>query len=361
MRTEQKLQQSYREFWNWFQKNEKRFHKIIKSKTYIEQGFLDPILEELDKTKDGFYVLVGMKNEEVVDLIFTADANLGNIVFIEELVEAVPKLKNWNFEALKPATDIKDNQIQVGEHIFKSDNLYFYSTQNDNYPDEIEITVICQNFEEKNKGKITSGIYLFLENYLGELNFATTIDVLNIESKQEAANQELIPIEKLKSYLIWREKEYREKYDKVVENNEEDSYTLFKGKLSNDKPLLAIINKTALNWDKKSSCPYITVLSIDYEKINEPLHNGFPISTIADTLEEIESDVLKNLKYKQTYLSIGRETANHFRKIYFASTSFRHISKVMYDIQQKYKDKFEIEYEIYRDKYWQSFERFRQS
>ncbi|WP_338761747.1 DUF695 domain-containing protein [Bernardetia sp. ABR2-2B] len=362
MTTEEKLNQAYKNFWIWFLKNERRFFKIVKSKKYIEQGFLDPILEELEKIKDGFYILTGMKSEEVVDLIFTADADLSNIVFIEELVRAAPNLENWNFEASKPASDIEQIQIQIEETIFNSDTLKFYPTQHQDYPDEIEITIVYQEFEETDKGKITNGIYLFLENYLGELHFASTIDVLNIESKKETANQELIPIEKLKSYLIWREKEYQEKYGEIVEiiknNDQQKSYSLLKGELPNGKALLAIINKTLLHWNNKSSCPYITALNINYEKINGFLSNGFPKSEIADRLEELEDNILNKLKNSKAYLSIGRETANNHRKIYFASTDFRFISKVMFDIQQKYIDVFEIDYEIYKDKYWQSFERF---
>ncbi len=368
MTTETKLNQAYKDFWVWFQKNEKRFHKIVKSKTYIEQGFLDPLLEELEKIKDGFYILTGMKNETVVDLIFTADANLSNIVFIEELVKTAPKLENWNFEASKPATTPTEVQIQIEEQVFNNENLYFYPTQNEEYPDEIEITVVCQDFKKENKDKITSGIYLFLENYLGELRFATTIDVLHIqstnESKKEAIHKELIPIERLKSYLIWRQKEYREKYGEVgaiLKNSEKDNYTLFKGELPNGYPLLAIINQTVLNSAKKSSCPYITILNINYEKINEFIENGFPTSEIADTLEKLEEEILQNLQFfkdVETHLSIGRETTNNSRKIYFASTDFRIISKIMYATQQKYSETFDIKYEIYIDKYWQSFERF---
>ncbi len=53
-----------------------------------------------------------------------------------------------------------------------------------------------------------------------------------------------------------------------------------------------------------------------------------------------------------------RQTAKGEREIYFACKDFRKPSKVFYQIQQNHSDNFEINYTIYKDKYWQTFERF---
>jgi hypothetical protein len=66
------------------------------------------------------------------------------------------------------------------------------------------------------------------------------------------------------------------------------------------------------------------------------------------------------LQDKDGYLNIGRQTANNEREIYFACKDFRKVSKVFYEKQTKYSDKFEIEFDIYKDKYWQTFEKFKQ-
>ena len=54
-----------------------------------------------------------------------------------------------------------------------------------------------------------------------------------------------------------------------------------------------------------------------------------------------------------TFLSSGE------REIYFACKDFRKPSKVFFKTQKENSEKFEIDYDIYKDKYWQSFERFR--
>jgi hypothetical protein len=46
------------------------------------------------------------------------------------------------------------------------------------------------------------------------------------------------------------------------------------------------------------------------------------------------------------------------RKIYFACQDFRTPSKVLYQFQQDYAGTLDMEYALYKDKYWQTFERF---
>ena len=50
-------------------------------------------------------------------------------------------------------------------------------------------------------------MFIFLDNFLGELNFVTTIDHVSVIGKKDA-EKELVPIGKLKDFLMWREKEF---------------------------------------------------------------------------------------------------------------------------------------------------------
>ena len=59
-----------------------------------------------------------------------------------------------------------------------------------------------------------NGVYMFLDIFLGELNVITSIDNINVASKRNF-DQDLIPIHKLKDFLIWREKEFIEKYSEI--------------------------------------------------------------------------------------------------------------------------------------------------
>ena len=48
----------------------------------------------------------------------------------------------------------------------------------------------------------------------------------------------------------------------------------------------------------------------------------------------------------------------HIFNFYALCRDFRKPSKVLYKLQEEYAGQVEITYDIYKDKYWQSFNRF---
>jgi len=343
------------DFWNWFQQNEKTFFKVVKTHKDIEKDFFDKLSPKLAELNDGYFYLTGMYNEDNAELILTADGNAKNIVFVEELVEQAPNINGWKFTALKPAMDIENVSINMNGYTFDSENLFFYSNDYPSYPDEIDICVIHNERTEDNKQEIGNGTYIFLDNYLGELDFLNNIDNLKIISKYEA-EKELVPIAKLKDFLTWRQKEFIEKYEGVRYDTENDEHSILEAELESENNLIAVINTQLLNWDSKASHPWIAVITFQYDGSN---NNGMPYGDDYQNLDEIEDGIMEQLTDKDGYLYIGRQTANNEREIYFACKDFRKPSKVFFKTQKENSDKFEIDYEIYKDKYWQSFERFK--
>ncbi|QQT26893.1 DUF695 domain-containing protein [Sphingobacterium spiritivorum] len=345
---------TYQEFWRWFQANEQTFHNIIKSGKNPEKDFFDKLSHKLGEIKDGFYFLAGMLNDNTAELVFTPDGIIQNIVFVEELVNEAPTIPHWKFTALKPAVDIENLGIKMGGYEFNSENLSFYAIDHASYPDEVDIVIIHNNYNEKDKSILINGTFIFLDNYLGELNAVTTIDNAIVISK-ERAEKEPIPITKLKDYLIWREKEFVEKYSGIRYNTENDSYASLEAELNNGLPLIAIVNSTLLQWNSKASHPWILTIEINYKGSN---NNGMPDKSTYELLNQFEDQVISELKDSDGYLNIGRQTADNSREIYFACHDFRKPSKVLHEQSKKYSNKLDIKYNIYKDKYWQSFERF---
>jgi Family of unknown function (DUF695) len=345
---------SYQDFWNWFQKNERRFFKAVKEKGNIEKNFFDKLSPKLNQLKDGYFYLTGMYNDNTVELVLTADGTIKNIVFVEELVDAAPKIEGWKFTALKPGSDIKNFSINMEGYQFNDENISFYPNNFPDYPDEIDITVVHNDLNNKNRTTITNGTYIFLDNYLGELNFATTIDNLTVIGKDEA-DQELIPVGKLKDFLTWRQKEFIEKYEGIRHNTEDDNYSILEAELESGNVLLAVINMDLLQWDSKASHPWILNIEIKFEG---EYNNGMPDNETYQILDEIENKVLEELKDVEGYLNIGRQTADSTREIYFACKDFRKPSKVLHQIHEHYSGRIDLSYDIYKDKYWQSFNRF---
>ena len=296
-----------------------------------------------------------MFDDNTAELILTADGSVKNIVFFEELINCAPTPANWKFTALKPMLGIENAKIEMDNYTFDSDSLSFYSIDHKNYPDEVDIVVIHNDYNEQDKSTIINGTFLFLDNYLGELNSVTTIDNMSVISKDKT-DKELIPITKLKDYLIWREKEFVEKYSGVRYNTKNDEHSILETKLESGNKLIAVINTPLINWDRKASHPWVATMVIKYDGSK---NNGMPNKRDYAALHEIEQSILEEIKDEDGYLNIGRQTANGEREIYFACKEFRKISKIYYKVQNEYARKFELNYEIYKDKYWRSFEKFK--
>ena len=62
-----------------------------------------------------------MVEGETAELVFTADGNLKNIVFIEALVAAAPTIKGWRFTALKSPSNSSDIGIKMSEYEFEGE------------------------------------------------------------------------------------------------------------------------------------------------------------------------------------------------------------------------------------------------
>lgn len=351
--TEESIE-SYTDFWSWFEKHERNFFNAVKSGKNINKVFFDKLSPTLLKLKEGYFFLTGMFDDNTVELIFTADGNPKNIVFVEELVKSAPQIKGWLFTSLKPALNIEDVNIEMEGYKFNDEKISFYSNELSQYPDEIDITIIHNDLTEENRSQITNGIYIFLDNYLGELDFLTKIDNLTIDGVKNI-QKELVPISKLKDFLSWRQKEFIEKYKMLRHDTENDNYSMLEAELESGNTLFAVVNTDLLRWEGKASHPWICILTIKYNGDD----TGMPKEKDYQMLDIIEEELMKELKDFDGFLNIGRQTAKGERDIYFACKDFRKPSKVFYQIMGTYCEHFEIEYDIYKDKYWQSFERFR--
>lgn len=343
-----------KDFWDWFVLHQKTFHKVVKANNNIPKNFFKALSLKLDELNEGYFFLTGMADEDTAELVLTAEGRIKNIVLVEELVNAAPVTKGWKFTALKPALQKEDASITMHGYEFHIDKMHFYANNDEATPDEIEITVVHPDFTEKNTEEITNGVFVFLDNFLGELNFAVKIDLLNVERPNET-DEELIPLTKLKDYLIWREKEFVEKYEGKRHDTESDNYSVMEGQLESGKMILSLINTDLLSWDAKASHPWMLCIEMKFDGTN---HNGMPDDKTAEQLNKIENEVIEKLKDSDGYLNIGRETSEGMREIFFACCEFRKPSLVLQEIKQNHKNKIDISFEIYKDKYWKMLDRF---
>ncbi|MFT4534788.1 MAG: hypothetical protein ACJA1A_001610 [Saprospiraceae bacterium] len=341
------------EFWNWFDENQEAFYKTVKTNGNIEKYFFSKLGPQLDQLRSKIFYVTGNYDDSAVELIFTADGNLKNIAFIEELIEKSPNLPNWKFTALKQPYQNFDFVINMGDLEFHENNITFYSNEDQDRPDLVDITFVHEDWSEENRETLINGIYLAIDNYLGELKLIDGIDEISFCSPSDATG-ELVPINKLKEFLNWRAKEFVEKYEGVRINIEDYNYSGYESTTNERLPVIAIINSDLMNWDAKASHPWMMIVEMKF-KGND---FGMPNDETCALINEIEEEIMLELKDKDGYLNVGRQTVNFERAVFFTCVDYRKPSNLLFHIQNKYKNIVDIDFDIFKDKYWQSLSRF---
>lgn len=342
------------DFWSWFLKKEKRFHKKLRHKKNYESIFIKKVQDKLSELRTGYYLHFNIQEKKTYELIISANSNIKNIVFVEELIASAPKLKGWKFTALKPAAYSKNYQVEAQDFLLNETTLFFQENIRTDYPDLIDISIIHTALSNTDETISPNSLKHFLKNYLGELRFIT-IDKIQVINKHQA-NKKLIPISELHDYLIGREKKFIEKNEKHFYNTINDNYNLSHLTLSPNIPCVVIANEKLLSWDKQSSHPWLAIMTIHYDG----LHNlGMPNNEDTITINDLEDILFISLPCKNGHVSLGSSMSENKKKLFFACKDFRYVSKVFDKFCLKYKDQFKIEYNIKNDKYWQTFEKYK--
>ena len=348
--------ETYSDFWAWFIENERSLYSVIKSGKRVPEDFITPVHEKLNELRDEcFFLLAGMFDEDRAELIITSEGIVKNFVFAVDLVNAAPSLDNWKFTSLKPAIDIKDIAIRMGEIEFRKEKIKFYPVEVKGYPDLISLKITHEDFTDQSEDLISHGVYIYMDHIIGERNFMSIIDDFEVVS-ESSIEDEVVPIEKINDYLIWRQKEFFEKYEGQRRKTEEDQYILLEATLRSGNRALSTLNTDLLKWDSKASHPWILVIKIEY---NTKRNDGLPDDDVAEELNRIEDIFLQELQDINGYLNIGRETGDWLREIFFACKETDWCSRKANELIEEYEGSLKLEYDLYKDKYWKRFEKYK--
>jgi hypothetical protein len=348
------------EFWKWFLPNASAFYETIKKKDgeLIHNRFLDKIVPRLQALNPEFYCETGMIDDATAELVISAEGDIKSFVFVEELIAAAPTLPSWKFTALKPSTGT-GMSIEMNGTFFDNETIRFFYEEEPGYPDEISLVMVHPGYSEDNKNTITQGCLLYLDALLGELNAATLIDNVAVKAPDPAADLPLIPMDKLNEFLHWKEKEFVEKYEGTRHDTAGDEYANLEGEDEDGLPSIAIVNTDLLSWDAKASHPWMAVITADYSKTKEPGDNGMPNESQFEALNRLQEDLDRQLTDVSGYLNLGKETYKGETRIYLACREFRKVSKFIDQlIRADRKDELVCSYEIYKDKYWRTMNKF---
>ena len=342
-------------FWAWFQTQAAAFHHAVITQEKIDTDFFDPLSASLDRMHEGIYFLAGEAEAGVAELILTADGVYRNFAFIEDLVAAAPKLPAWRFVALKPACAIDGFGINMSGLVYSDDTLHFYVREDAKCPQVVDVVMVHSDATATEE-QLTSGVYVYLDNLLGEWVAVTQIDQMQIINQQQLpANQALQPMAELAPYLHGRHEAWQKAYGGVYYNSDQDEFASFEGEADNGQLIVGIIDSTLLAWPHKPSHPWMLTLRIAYDGSGL---NGMPSKQIYQRMEAFEDALMAELPEHEGYLNVGRETGDDIRYIYFACKQFVQATRVLERLMPQFSQEMDISYDVFQDKYWQSLQRF---
>ena len=342
-------------FWAWFQTQAEAFHHAVITQEKIDTDFFDPLSASLDRMHEGIYFLAGEAEAGVAELILTADGVYRNFAFIEDLVAAAPKLPAWRFVALKPACAIDGFGINMNGLVYSDDTLHFYVREDAKCPQVVDVVMVHSDATATEE-QLTSGVYVYLDNLLGEWVAVTQIDQMQIINQQQLpANQALQPMAELAPYLHGRHEAWQKAYGGVYYNSDQDEFASFEGEADNGQLIVGIIDSTLLAWPHKPSHPWMLTLRIAYDGSGL---NGMPSKQVYQHMEAFEDALMAELPEHEGYLNVGRETGDDIRFIYFACKQFVQATRVLERLMPQFSKEVDISYDLYQDKYWQSLQRF---
>ena len=162
-------------------------------------------------------------------------------------------------------------------------------------------------------------------------------------------------MERLPTYLLWRQKAFVERYNETIKDTSGHRYDGLEGTDNSGLPLIAIVNRDLLEWDGKASHPWMTLIDISYTVSG----NGMPDKQSSERMNAFEDELIKRLPERDGYLNIGRKTHNGRRRIYLACKEFRIVSVEVATLIDEYRDIMPVAYDIIKDKYWTMVDEFR--
>ena len=339
------------QFWSSFLLKQEDYFVKLKSDQKNAEFILKEILDEVHSYHSSINGLIGFCEDNILELIFTADCLVKDFVFAKELVEKAPVLKNWKFIWLKPDSNNFEFTIAWEDFRISKESLKFYANTDLTYPDEICINLVYDKFEKKeNYDEILNGVLIYLDNSIGELNMATKIDQWELVFKAAVSPEiELIPIEKINDYINWREKEFLQKYDKnsyaLLGNN---GYAMMEAEWE-DLPFNALINRNWKEWPYKSVYSWCIKLDINFNG-NEL---GIPSMEQLVEIQNFEDHLIQELLPLEI-CHVGRTIHNNLSTIYFYSNEYLLVSKMVHEYLLKSEIALDVNYSITRDKYWRN-------
>lgn len=187
-----------KQFWDWFTNQQSTLRKI----TDGDYDLIDNILNELRKIQTGLAVEFE-KNEDLIIMTISADGVEDNFDVVKEIVDNAPKIDNWDFVAFRqpvPREKINSVTITIKGITLDPKALWFRALREE---DNLYVQIFSDVLTEDNRGDISYGCLMLLDNLIGEYDCVTKVKAYEFYNLNEANDfkDDLDPLTEIRDFL----------------------------------------------------------------------------------------------------------------------------------------------------------------
>jgi len=203
------MKDNIKQFWDWFKDNNKLFLFVNQKDEKEKELLLDQFLENLHKYCDQLWFEIGGNPDEPLDLIITAEGNIDYYDMVEKLVNAAPKIENWNIIAFKPPMGT-EFEIKFEDVELIPNEMWFMPLENQLKPTSLGLRIGIKNYKKFKKSKwLQATVNKVLDTVLGEKSFAFDIEYLEIvELPKKPQENGMLELQQLHNYVSWHKNKY---------------------------------------------------------------------------------------------------------------------------------------------------------
>jgi len=181
-------------FWVWFTQNQKTYYNDVENLDIRDEIF-NKLTENLNKVNPNLsFEFSPIHQNKIRELSISAEGIKDEFPSVIKLIEAAPKINNWQFNSFRQRVPDDYFEIQYGEIKIGYDDIFFRYAD-DNGKIGIELNIRDYNNETQN------AIYILLDGLIGEYDVTMRIGWIDWKKLDENEIENLNPLITLRTLI----------------------------------------------------------------------------------------------------------------------------------------------------------------
>lgn len=194
-------------FWQWFEEKNKAYLFLSEVTPEVKEELMDAMQTQLHLYHKKLYFETGITDDDIPELIITAEGKSDYFEDVEYLIARAPKIGNWRFTAFIQPQGV-DFTMKYGDVALEPKEMWFMPLVHNEKPDLIGIRVCLQQYDMiSDKDGLVSIVYKILNTVIGEKSFALDIQFVDAGLLPDDPEEEgMFELWELPQYIKWKQK-----------------------------------------------------------------------------------------------------------------------------------------------------------